>query len=223
MTPEERRPAMGLTKPARILPPEDLVEAPEEDRYLQRAQDASLEALGISVAELKDALAQSDSAKAKEFLAAICNPKYRNYSIARLAGKYGISPHAVAELWRKHKLSSGVMKMVAGIEIVAQDIVEDSKSQFIPCDKCDGEGEIEKEEGERVVCPKCKGKCTFRKIGDAESRKLMFEAIGYRKQGGPLVQQTFISGNHIESMVNEMEDNAIDTTASIVDTFREAE
>jgi hypothetical protein len=210
---------MGLTKPARILPPEDLVEAPEEDRYLQRAQDASLEALGITVAELKDALAQSDSAKAKEFLAAICNPKYKNYSIARLAGKYGISPHAVAELWRKSKLSKGVMKMVAGIEIVAQDIVEDAKSQFIECEKCGGTGEIDKD-GDPDICPACKGKGKWRKAGDSESRKLMFEAIGYRQRGAPLVQQTFISGNHIESMVNEMEDNAIDTTASIVDTFR---
>ena len=217
MNPE--RPAMGLTKPARILSPDDLVEAPEEDRYLQRAQDASLEALGITIAELKDALAQSDSAKAKEFLAAICNPKYKNYSIARLAGKYGISPHAVAELWRKSRLSKGVMKMVAGIEIVAQDIVEDSKTQFIECEKCGGTGEIEKDE-ETSVCPTCKGKGKWRKAGDAESRKLMFEAIGYRQRGAPLVQQTFISGNHIESMVNEMEDNAIDTTASIVDTFR---
>jgi len=215
----DRPNAMGLTKPPRILPPEDLVEKPEEDRYLQRAQDASLEALGITVAELKDALAQSDSAKAKEFLAAICNPKYRSYSIARLAGKYGISPHAVAELWRKSKLSKGVMKMVAGIEIVAQDIVEDAKTQFIECGKCGGTGEIEKDE-EPQVCPDCKGKGKWRKAGDAESRKLMFEAIGYRQRGAPLVQQTFISGNHIESMVNEMEDNAIDTTASIVDTFR---
>lgn len=212
--------AMGLTKPARILPPEDLAEKPEEDRYLQRAQDASLEALGITVAELKDALAQSDSAKAKEFLAAICNPKYKNYSIARLAGKYGISPHAVAELWRKSKLSKGVMKMVAGIEIVAQDIVEDSKSQFIECQKCGGTGETEDDDEEVIACPVCKGLGKWRKAGDAESRKLMFEAIGYRQRGAPLVQQTFISGNHIESMVNEMEDNAIDTTASIVDTFR---
>ena len=91
----EPRPAMGLTKPARVLAPEDLVEPPEEDRYLQRAQDASLEALGITVAELKDALAQSDSAKAKEFLAAICNPKYKNYSIARLASKLGVPVQAL--------------------------------------------------------------------------------------------------------------------------------
>ncbi len=211
---------MGLTKPARILEPADLVEAPQEDRYLQRAQDASLEALGITVAELKDALAQSDSAKAKEFLAAICNPKFKNWSIARLAGKYGISPHAVAELWRKSKLSKGVMKMVAGIEIVAQDIVEDAKSQFIECQKCGGTGEIEDDDEETIACTVCKGLGKWRKAGDAESRKLMFEAIGYRQRGAPLVQQTFISGNHIESMVNEMEDNAIDTTASIVDTFR---
>lgn len=212
--------AMGLTKPPRILPPEDLVERTEEDVSVYRAKDASLQALGVTIGDLKDALVLKDSPKAKEFLAALCNPKYKNWSTAKLAGKFGISPMAIIEIIQKSYLSKGLLNMARGVPMVSQDIVEDAKSQFVTCDKCDGEGEIEKNE-ERIVCPNCKGQSTIRRQGDSESRKLMFEALGYKQRGAPLVQQTFISGNHIESMVNEMEDNSADTTASILEAFKE--
>jgi hypothetical protein len=54
-------------------------------------------------------------------------------------------------------------------------------------------------------CPQCKGSGAVLESGDSASRKLMFEALGYTGKVGPMIQQTNIQINSIESALDGLE------------------
>lgn len=54
-------------------------------------------------------------------------------------------------------------------------------------------------------CPQCRGSGSVTESGDPGARKLMFEALGYTGKANPMIQQTNIQINTIESALDGLE------------------
>jgi hypothetical protein len=183
---------------------------------------------------LKEALASSSQPKAHQLLADMLDPRYRKWNVSQLARKAGIEPPQLLELWRSYSISRGISLLTQSAEHVARDIATDSRSKPVCCPRCDGWGVIERQveaeesnmgrerpnpstDGEAATpvapskvtesrrCPQCRGSGAVLESGDPASRKLMFEALGYTGKVGPMIQQTNIQINSIESALDGLE------------------
>ena len=184
------------------------------ERAIDKLSNAFIESLG-SNSEFQTALALSDSPRAQDLLHDILTPKYRTWTVTALARKHGFSPATMFDLWRGYNTAKGMLTIASGIPEVSKGVVEDAKSIDICCPRCDGWGEIERtsktedSEGkpvtsvEKIPCPQCKSAGSVRKPGDSDSRKLMFEAVGFiKKQNGININ---IGKVGVESVLDELD------------------
>ena len=180
---------------------------------------------------LKEALASSSQPKAHQLLADMLDPRYRKWNVSQLARKAGIEPPQLLELWRSYSIARGLSLLTQSAEHVAKDIAVDSRSKPACCPRCDGWGVIERQVEQEMGserpssstddkgatpaapskvtesrrCPQCRGSGSVTESGDPGARKLMFEALGYTGKANPMIQQTNIQINTIESALDGLE------------------
>lgn len=147
-------------------------------------------------AEMGEALKATGNAKMMAlYTEIVTNP--RN-SLALSCRRCNVSLQELQDMWSKHQLSRGLIRVSNQLPEILEDTATDARSRFEVCDRCDGAGEITRFRGEESItetCPKCKGAREVRVAGDAESRKQIFEMTGLTGKSGPLVaiqQNTFV-------------------------------
>jgi hypothetical protein len=145
-----------------------------------------------------------------------CSKKTANVSMASLAKRNGIPMDMMAEIWRSYCLSKGMMTVVSRAPEFAEEAIESAKSTNICCPRCDGEGEVEsrKSPGDWNPCPQCEGKRVIRKSGDANSRKILFDTVGWTGKTGPQVQVNIGGGHSLESVMSGI-DNLLERSGDM--------
>lgn len=176
--------------------------------------------------DLQRALAACESLHIQRFANDLTNLKYADKGIAFLARKHAISPLELTDIWRRHCMAQGMLNLISGIPQMANDIIEDSKSKMISCERCDGLGEVEDvramtqarrsdPEGSQVepiyrVCPACKGNGEIRIEGSTDARKLALEAAGVVGKKATIIGTANIQAHNVESVIGELENLQID-------------
>jgi hypothetical protein len=164
--------------------------------------------------ELQKALATCEQLHIQRFLNDLTNLKHRDKGIAFLARKHAITPLELADIWRRHCLAQGMLNLIAGLPQMAADIVEDARSRMVPCERCDGLGEVEyvfgPKKGEIRVCPQCEGSGKVRIAGSSDARKMALEATGLVGKRATLIQSATIHAHNVESVIGELENLQIE-------------
>jgi hypothetical protein len=175
-------------------------------------------------AELAHIMECCSDERAQRLFKMLVEPKYLKRTLPWMAMECGLAYHDVLVLIRNHHLGEGLVRMSAHAPQVMEDIAVDARSREVTCGNCKGNleminGELvasvqvtEVVEDEKTKRPKllqklddegrpmwerclvCDGLGTLRKVGDAESRKIMFETLKLTGQRGPLIAQQFNSG-----------------------------
>lgn len=165
----------------------------------------------IGMDELREALALDNSPKALNFLSRLVNPLYASVDICTLAKQCAIGYTDMMQIWRSHKLSSAMGTYIESSPVLAEHLIEDAKSVFSCCPRCDGAGVIKvfREEGPVwIECVNCNGTARIRKPGDAKSRDNILRAIGLiHSDGGNTVNVSInnTSGHTVTSVLEELE------------------
>ena len=188
--------------------------------------------------EFQSMLAQfQDQPKIQNFMRALARPKYKRWSVTRIAEHSGLSAMDLLSLWRQANVSKTVMTLVEGGPKVAEDTVADAMSTLVCCPRCDGFGDIKRaaeleDKGEAVsegltkTCPNCDGTGSVRKPGDPESRKVVFKAIGVLDSKAAVnVDNTVYNFPGLASVLDEIEasrkERTIDRRERTIDTEAE--
>jgi len=182
--PKRKSPAKKET----ALVPVSLVQEPVERTAIDTWMDA------VDKQTLEDALAFSDDARFQRFLSIWQSPDGLKRSAASIAQTCGIRLDEFVKFYQNSAVQRGMVRMSEHLPQVLEDVAVDAKSKYVMCETCGGEGEISDKKGKNErVCPTCKGKGEVRKVGDSDSRKLVFESIGLTGKRGPMVaiQQNF--------------------------------
>jgi len=163
--------------------------------------------------ELKIALSQVDPAnvKAHQFLCDMLNPLYAKWTTSQLAARNGVSPSALADIWRRYNLSHTMIMLAKHAPKVAEHMAKEA--QYIPvvCQRCDGWGKISKTEfveGEQAQrlekdCPHCGGTGVYNSPGSNDARKLMYSTLGLTQN--KLVVDFNLNPPAPESIIDEIE------------------
>jgi hypothetical protein len=102
---------------------------------------------------------------------------YRHVSPGTLCRKLGVSWLDLVNLWWKHNVLLGRIRMLNHLPDVMEDIALDALSRQVPCPKCDGIGYIALD-SIRYTCLECDGVGRVREPGNAHARRLLFEILG---------------------------------------------
>lgn len=153
--------------------------------------------------EFKTALAVCEDPRFNCLLEAILDPRNQNTSYVRLARLQGITLPEINDYWRNYNHHRGMVRMVAHLPEVMEDVAKDSKSTADECPRCSGSGLTKA----KTICVRCNGQGTIRVAGDNNSRQILFEALGYTKKHGPLVaiQQNFEGGSLVDQSSREIQ------------------
>ncbi len=193
-------------------------------RYVDEIDDAYIESI-TNRDTLKTALSQATGAKAQRFLAELVNPKNSNKKLTRLARKAGIDPLEIEKILRSHALSTALTTYTLSAPKIAADITADSRSIPDICPRCEGAGGIRSNpEADLIQCPRCGGEGHVRLPGSTDARKIMAEAVGWTKRGGPLVAVQVNTNTSVStsSVIDEMEE-LVPSNESIIDITPENE
>jgi hypothetical protein len=157
--------------------------------------------------KMREALREAGEDKHLALAGLLLDPSY-NGSLSTACKDCGLTLNALNDLWRKHNMSEGLIRVAARLPKVMEDTALDAESKYEVCDRCDGEGSVERT---RLVddvmttvsesCPRCKGAREIRIAGDAKARDQVFEMVGLTgKAQGPLVaiQQNFTGPEDFE-------------------------
>ena len=141
----------------------------------------------------------------------MCDKAWGRKSLPQLAKECGLSYAQVLQAITRGRLDQGMLRMSAHVPQVMEDVAIDAKSRVVTCATCHGLGHVEtiKKDGEVIdnVCDVCDGVGKLRKIGDADSRKLMFETLRLTGRGnGPAVQVNVGTGAAMEDTVASVRD-----------------
>lgn len=157
--------------------------------------------------ELIAAMDSTPDERANQLLLRLLDPAFRKHSLPKLAKDVGLTYPQVLHYITKYRLDQGLLQMSAHVPRVMEDVAIDSKSKEVTCPNCEGSKVIahteivDDEKGKKVVvqklddegrpmwkkCLVCDGAGTIRQVGDADSRKLLFETLKLTGQRGPLV------------------------------------
>jgi hypothetical protein len=141
----------------------------------------------IEMPELKMALQTSNDPKYGMLLAAINDPRFNNCSFTTLCKKCRMSLQDIVDIWRNHQKTKGLVKMMAHMPDIMEDVAVDSKSRIVICNRCQGEGRLQEGMVNRQsnpICPDCHGDGKIRIQGDKDARNLAFETVGLKKNSG---------------------------------------
>lgn len=196
---------------------------------LDQPYNEYLEGIGLRDPErlpaVELALASGNDKRFNLFLTYMDNPRYRRASLSSIAKACAIPLPQFMEFWQKAQHTRALAIAQEGItRHVVPDMVEDSRSKDMPCDRCDGFGWVYAEDGlpkstkglRKMVdddpksrqiraCPLCSGTGMVRKTGDTDSRKMLLEMSGLTNKKGSSVQITqHFGGMGIESAVERL-------------------
>ncbi len=209
----------------KLLPVLDGSRRVQVPKRIDALQESIIQSM-CSREELQQALAACEALHIQRFLADLSNLKYADRGIAYLARKHGITPNELADLWRRHATAQAMMNITGGLPKVAADIMEDSQSRYVNCERCDGIGDVvderatnkakllrpEGEEAELIyrVCPQCSGECKVRVPGSSDSRKMALEAAGLIGKRANIITNPTIYTQTVESVIGELENLQLD-------------
>ena len=150
---------------------------------------------------IQQALVETGDDKAIALATMMMNPTERR-SFPTLCRACGVTLQQLNELWRKHNLALGMVKMASRLPKVMEDTAQDAESKYSLCPRCDGLGTVTRaikdDSGNlREVdeeCPQCHGAREVRTPGDAKARDLTFETMGLTGKTAPMLAQQFIIG-----------------------------
>ncbi len=163
----------------------------------------------LDLDELKYALAHDSSPKVVAFLGALIDPRRKETDICTLAKQHSIGLTEMMQVWRSYKLTTAMGVHIEGAPAIAADVVIDARSYMVCCPRCDGAGmiRVQLQSGQEWKdCPQCGATGAVRKVGDAKSRDLVYQTIGFTKSGGITVNtnvQTVTST--VESVLDELD------------------
>lgn len=179
--------------------------------------------------------------KAQRLYKILMDPRYKRRTLPWMAREAGLTYPEVVLLFKNHKMGEGTIRMSQHLPQAMEDVAVDALSKDVTCGHCKGEKvvpvmkeEVDDKTGKRTLvqetievtdpktgstsialhfehCFTCDGKGTVRIIGDADSRKLLFEATGLTGKHGPLIvqQNNFGGAQSMEDSVGQAQD-AID-------------
>jgi hypothetical protein len=161
--------------------------------------------------------AASSDERVQNLLGRFLDPSIGKRSLPQLAKEVGLTYPQVLKLITQYRLDQGLLKMSAHVPKVLDDIGIDAQSTQVPCPTCQGEKvlrTIDRKTGEVTderACWCCDGTGKLRKVGDADSRKLMFETLQLTGRRGPLVAQQFINAG------GQSPEDALETVSQVLD------
>ena len=150
---------------------------------------------------IQQALVETGEEKALALATMMMNPTERR-SFPTLCRACGVTLQQLNELWRKHNLALGMVKMASRLPKVMDDTAQDAESRYSLCPRCDGLGTVTRaikdDSGNlREIdgdCPQCHGAREVRVPGDSKARDLTFETMGLTGKTAPILAQQFIIG-----------------------------
>lgn len=160
---------------------------PRADKIFRRLESS------VPREELIAAMDSTPDERANQLMLRLLDPAFRKHSLPKLAKDVGLTYPQVLHYITKYRLDQGLLNMSAHVPKVMEDVAIDSKSRIVQCVTCRGTGQVEDvdrktgEVSEARQCDVCDGEGKLRKIGDADSRKLLFETLKLTGQRGPLV------------------------------------
>lgn len=161
--------------------------------------------------EWLQALETSGDERANHLMMRMMDPAFSKHSLPKLARDVGLTYPQVLKLITQHRLDQGLLRMSAHVPQVLEDVAVDAQSTLVPCPACQGKKvlrEMDRKTGEVLsekTCWSCDGKGKLRKIGDADSRKLMLDTLGLTGRKGPLIAQQFVNagGQTVEDTLDQ--------------------
>jgi hypothetical protein len=155
----------------------------------------------VDMAVVQQALVETGDEKALALASMMMNPTERR-SFPTLCRAAGVTLQQLNELWRKHNLALGMVKMASRLPKVMEDTAQDAESRYSLCPRCDGLGTVTravKDNGGNLAevdeeCPQCHGAREVRVPGDSKARDLTFETMGLTGKTAPMLAQQFIIG-----------------------------
>lgn len=130
------------------------------------------------------------------------DPRFDSTSVVTICQKVGLQYPQLVKIFKDVKMTQGLIRMYDHVPQVMEDVAIDAQSSLIPCRECEGVGHITLKEPVHDLddptkiasydirekeCLNCEGVGKVRKMGDQDSRKMVFEAIGLVSKRGPTV------------------------------------
>lgn len=188
-----------LTGEMKLVPLKGL---PRADKIFRRLESS------VPREELIAAMDSTPDERANQLMLRLLDPAFRKHSLPKLAKDVGLTYPQVLHYITKYRLDQGLLNMSAHVPKVMEDVAIDSKSKEVTCPNCEGSKVVavteiveDPDTKKKVVlqrlddegrgvwkkCLVCDGAGTIRQVGDADSRKLLFETLKLTGQRGPLV------------------------------------
>lgn len=123
--------------------------------------------------DLIKALDQAKNQKAFAVFQMLCDPAYRNHSLARLCEKAGLSFLELVDLFRVFRLDEALLVMLTHVPQVMEDTAISALNKTVVCEACAGSGQTDGH-----ACTKCVGQGQIMIPGDPQAQRLVFEAVG---------------------------------------------
>ena len=152
--------------------------------------------------DVQMALASSGDVRFQTFLDRLQNPQYKKASLQSIAKACNIDLLEFNQWWTKAATQAAIGRAQMGSLKLAEDLVEDAKSIFSTCERCDGmtwvsapAGLPDETPGYRLIsgkgkdemwvrdCPACSDG-RVRRPGDTHARDKVLEMSGLIKKGG---------------------------------------
>jgi hypothetical protein len=159
--------------------------------------------------------------RAQRLMKTMLDPRFRKRTLPWMARECGLSYMDVVLLIKNHHIGDGTVRMARHVPQAMEDVAIDSLSKEVTCGNCRGylinsvasvpvtEVVTDEQTGRQTIqqklgpdgaslwekCLVCDGVGTLRKVGDADSRKILFETMGLTGRKGPLVVQQFNTGS----------------------------
>jgi hypothetical protein len=143
----------------------------DRDRFLQSFFD------NVPRSGLDDALLMSGDERFHRLHDALHDDVYRRTSPGTLCRRFGVTWMDLIDLWSRHQLNWGLMKLADHLPKILDDLAEDALSHDGPCPVCDGRAYVALD-GVRHTCVECAGVGRVRVAGDAHARQLVFKLAG---------------------------------------------
>lgn len=155
------------------------------------AANKTMEVIGED--PIKEALAyvaaqEGEGSKAAILLERMLTPAFAGHSLAKKMRDSGLTLPEVVDIFGQYQIAIGTMRAQRHMPDVLEDIAIDSKSKWIPCTICDGEGQLHVDDPETgepmdMMCAECKGAGGERLAGNNDARKIFMELSGLTKRG----------------------------------------
>ena len=153
----------------------------------------------------EEAVWSSDDPKFRRLYIALQDPAYQTTSRMTLCRNFGISLRDLLDMWFSYMRDLTRLGILNRLPEIAKEIVEDALSRDVVCSRCDGIGNVKKDDGQRT-CPMCQGAGKIRVPGDKDARRLVLEIgglIGRNKTPVVAIQQNF--GVNLEDTLIEID------------------